>query len=311
MKKKTIIKSLIGLWAVCAIVIGVSHQLMPSVQPAWEFEKPKDVRPAEWVQRTSFAELETMPKLKCASAFIVDNQAGEIIYTKNAYDVRPIASITKLLTSLVLLESGVDLSSTTRITNEDAFESSRSQLRPGEEYTIRDLLYAALVSSDNRAARGLSHATSMSQAKFIARMNDKARELGMDSTHVVEPTGLSSENRATARDIAILVNAALKNHLVRHITSCTDYVIRPVNKRRAVALSNTNRLLETDLKFLGAKTGYIGAAGWCIAGRALSPKGDDVTAVVLGARTANQRFASLSSAFHWAFDVMSSAVSRN
>ena len=72
-----------------------------------------------------------------------------------------------------------------------------------------------------------------------------------------------------------------------------------------------NRLLETDLKFLGAKTGYISDAGWCIAARALSPEGDDVTAVVLGARTSNQRFTSLSSAFHWAFDVVSSAVSRN
>lgn len=311
MNKRTVIKSLIGLWAVCAIVIGVSRQLMPSVQPAWNLDKSKDVGPKEWVQKASLAELESVPKLKCASAFIVDNMAGEIIYTKNAYEVRPIASITKLLTALVLLESGVDLSATTAITKDDAFESSKSRLRPGEEYTVRDLLYAALVSSDNRAARGLSHATSMSPAMFIARMNDKARELGMDSTHVVEPSGLSSENRATARDIAILVNAALKNHLIRHITSCTEHTIRPVNRRRVVALSNTNRLLETDLTFLGAKTGYIGAAGWCIAGRALSPKGDDVTAVVLGARTANQRFASLSSAFHWAFDVVSSAVSRN
>lgn len=311
MNKRTVIKSVVGLWAVYAIVIGVSHKLMPSVYSGPAFEKPKDVRPADWVQKSPLIDLKSTPKLKCASAFIVDNKAGEIVYTKNSDEVRPIASITKLLTALVLLESGVDLNSTTRITNDDAFESSKSRLRPGEEYTVRDLLYAALVASDNRAARGLSHATPMSQAKFIARMNDKARELGMDSTHVVEPTGLSDENRATARDVAILVNASLKNHLIRHITSCTEYTIRPKNHRRVIALSNTNRLLESDLEFLGAKTGYIGAAGWCIAGRALSPHGGDVTAVVLGARTASQRFASLSSAFHWAFDVVSSAVSRN
>jgi D-alanyl-D-alanine endopeptidase (penicillin-binding protein 7) len=310
MNKRTVTKFAIGLWAVCAIVVGVSRQLMPSIQPAWEFDKPKNIQPADWVQ-ASFADLKATPQLKCASAFIVDNKAGEIIFTKNAYDVRPIASITKLLTALVLLESGVDLNSTAQITQDDSFQSSRSQLRPGEEYTVRDLLYSALVSSDNRAARALSHATDMTQAMFIARMNDKARELGMDSTHVVEPSGLSNENRATARDVAILVNSALKNHLIRHITSCTEYTIRPLNRKRTIHLSNTNRLLESDLAFLGAKTGYIGAAGWCIAGRALSPDGDDVTAVVLGARTANQRFASLSSAFHWAFDVVSSAVSRN
>ncbi len=311
MSKRAVIKMVIGVWAVAAIVIGVSRQLVPSMLPAWENDKPKDVQPSEWVQKTSFTELKSTPKLKCECAFIVDNKAGEIIFERNSHEVRPIASITKLLTSLVFLESGVDLNTRTTITNEDAFESSKSRLRPGEEYTVRDLLYAALVSSDNRAARALSRSAGMPQAKFIARMNDKARELKMDSTHVVEPTGLSTENRATAHDCAILVNAALKNHLIRHITSCNEYTIRPINRRRIVALSNTNRLLETDLKFLGAKTGYINAAGWCIAARALSPEGEDVTAVVLGARTSNQRFASLSSAFHWAFDVVSSAISRN
>lgn len=311
MNKRTVIKSVVGLWAVCAIVVGVSRQLVPSMMPAWDVEKPKLVGPVAWVQKTSHRDFKSMPKLSCASAFIVDNKAGEIVFDQNAHEVRPIASITKLLTSLVFLESGIDLNTTTRITDEDAFESSKSRLRPGEEYTVRDLLYAALVSSDNRAARALSRSAGMSQAMFIARMNDKARELDMDSTHVIEPTGLSNENRSTAHDCAILVNASLRNHLIRHISSCTEHTIRPLNRRRVVALSNTNRLLETNLKFLGAKTGYINDAGWCIAGRALSPEGEDITAVVLGARTSNQRFASLSSAFHWAFDVVSSAVSRN
>ena len=311
MNKRTLIRSVVGLWAVFAIVVGVSRQLVPSMMPVWDTPKPKDVQPAGWVQKTSFADLKSMPKLRCASAFIVDNKAGEIVFDQNANVFRPIASITKLLTSLVFLESGVDLNSTTRITNDDAFESSKSRLRAGEEYTVRDMLYAALISSDNRAARALSHSAGISQAMFIARMNDKARELDMDSTHVIEPTGLSNENRSTAHDCAILVNAALKNHLIRHITSCCESTIRPLNRRRAVALSNTNRLLETDLKFLGAKTGYINDAGWCIAARAVSPEGEDITAVVLGAPTSNQRFASLSSAFRWAFDVVSSALSRN
>jgi D-alanyl-D-alanine endopeptidase (penicillin-binding protein 7) len=311
MNKRTLIKSVVGLWAVCAIVIGVSRQLVPSMMPAWDLEKPKEIQPAGWVHKASSNDLKSSPKLRCASAFIVDNKAGEIVFDQNAHEVRPIASITKLLTALVFLESGIDLNTTARITNDDAYQSSKSRLRPGEEYTVRDLLYAALVSSDNRAARALSRSAGVSQAMFIARMNDKARELDMDSTHVVEPTGLSNENRSTAYDCAILVNASLKNHLIRHMTSCNEQTIRPLNRRRIVALSNTNRLLESDLKFLGAKTGYINDAGWCIAARALSPEGSDVTAVVLGARTANQRFASLSSAFHWAFDVVSSAVTRN
>ncbi len=311
MSKRTLIKVSVGVWAVAALVVGVSRQIVPSMLPAWDNEKPKNIQPAEWVQKTSFAELKSKPRLRCEAAFIVDNKAGEIIFEQNSHEVRPIASITKLLTALVFLESGVDLNTTARITDEDAFESSKSRLRPGEEYTVRDLLYAALISSDNRAARALSRSAGMPQAKFIAHMNDKARELRMDSTHLIEPTGLSNENRSTAHDCAILVNAALKNHLIRHITSCTEHTIRPLNRRRVIGLSNTNRLLETDLKFLGAKTGYISAAGWCIAARAQSSDGDDVTAVVLGARTSNQRFASLSSAFHWAFDVVSSVISKN
>lgn len=311
MSKRVLIRIGVVVWALAALVVGVTQQLSPSLHPDSSAPKPKDLQPAAWVPKTSFAELKSMPKLRCASAFILDNKAGEIILEKNAHEVRPIASITKLLTALVFLESGVDLGSATTITAEDAFESSRSRLRPGEEYTVRDLLHAALISSDNRAARALSRSAGMTQAMFIARMNDKARELDMDSTHVVEPTGLSNENRSTAHDCAILVNAALKNHLIRHITSLTGHTIRPLNRRRNVALSNTNRLLQTDLQFLGAKTGYINDAGWCIAARALSGEGNDVTAVVLGARTSTQRFASLSSALHWAFDVVSSSLSRN
>ena len=311
MTRRTLYRLFGGLGLFALILIGVARQISPSTPPFWQSEaKAKDDTTIKWVDR-SFPELKSFPKLRCESAFIVDNKAGEIIYSRNAQEVRPIASITKLLTALVFLETGTDLNNRTTITDEDAFESSRSRLRPGEEYTLRDLLYAALMSSDNRAARALSHSAGVPQPKFIAMMNDKARALGMDSTSVVEPTGLSELNRSTAHDCAILVNSALQNHLIRHITSTESYTINPTNRRRLVALGTTNRLLHTDLNFIGAKTGHINEAGYCIGARVVSPEGDDVTAVVLGAPSSRQRFVSLASALHWAFDVVSSTFNRN
>jgi D-alanyl-D-alanine endopeptidase (penicillin-binding protein 7) len=311
MTRRTLYRLFGGLCLFTLIVIGVSHQISSSTPPFWKPDaKSSDDTTFKWVDR-SFPELKSFPKLRCASAFIVDNKAGEIIYSRNAQEVRPIASITKLLTALVFLESGTDLNNRGTITDQDAFESSRSRLRPGEEYAVRDLLSAALMSSDNRAARALSHSAGMPQAKFIAEMNDKAHSLGMDSTNVIEPTGLSEQNRSTAHDCAILVNAALQNHLIRHITSTDTCTISPTNRRRLVALGTTNRLLHTDLNFVGAKTGHIDEAGFCIGARCVSPSGDDVTAVVLGAPSSRQRFVSLASALHWAFEVVSSPFNRN
>jgi len=312
MSKRGLTRALVGVCLGAALVFGASRRLAPSVSWEWGTTAPEPEGPPRWTERAlpATASKKHDPKVRCAAAMVVDNKAGEIVYARNAHEPRPIASLTKLLTALVFLESDADLNSEVEITAEDANGSSRSHLRPGERYTLDDLLHAALMASDNRAARALSRSAGMPQAKFIARMNDRARALGMNSTHVVEPTGLSTENVSTAYDCAILVNAALRNHLIAQITATPKYTICPRNRHHTRELANTNRLLHSDLRFVGAKTGFIGAAGFCIAARALSPDGDDVTAIVLGARSSGQRFRSLANALHWAFDLTPSTTAK-
>ena len=243
------------------------------------------------------------PRLRCAASIVVDNVSGEILYSRDAEERRPIASLTKLLTAMVFLETGTDLMTTATVTKEDAYQSSKSHLRVGETLTLHDFLYAALVSSDNRAARVLARSAGIPADAFIARMNAKACELGMDSTHVVEPTGLSELNVSTAHDCAVLLNAALGNHLIRRVSTTSELTVSPLNKRRTHRLVNTNRLLRYGYSFMGSKTGYISEAGWCIAARGISEAGHDVTVVILGAPTNSKRFQSLRNALLWAYKI--------
>ena len=311
MSKRFIKHTALGVGVLAVTVLAWSRYTAPSLTTHDEVRSEEQSTPPQWVWREGNGGARASdPRIRCAAAMLVDNRAGAVIYARNERETRPIASLTKLLTSLVFLESGADLHNVVAITEEDAKESSRSRLRPNDQYTLDDLLHAALMSSDNRAARALSRSAGIPQAMFIARMNDKARALGMDSTHVIEPTGLSTENVSTAYDCAILVNAALKNPVIREITSTQKYMIQAFNRRRPLQLGNTNRLLDTDLHFVGAKTGFIVAAGWCVAARAVSPEGDDVTAIVLGAPSSGQRFRSLANALHWAFDLPRSRDSR-
>jgi D-alanyl-D-alanine endopeptidase (penicillin-binding protein 7) len=258
--------------------------------PAWTY---RDQPPQKGIP--------TRPRMRCGSAIVIDNTTGEVLYARREFLRRPIASVTKLLTAMVLLESGTDLSNTATIAKEDAYRSSRSNLRSGEEYTLRDLLYAALVGSDNRAARALARSADIPADSFIVLMNAKAASLGMDSTSVIEPTGLSEQNVSTAYDCAILLEVALRNHLIQHMSTTSEVTIKPVNRKRARRLVNTNRLLRYGYDFVGSKTGYISEAGWCIAARGFSDEGHDVTVVVLGAPTNGSRFRALRNALLWAY----------
>lgn len=241
------------------------------------------------------------PVMRCQAAFVVDNGRGEILFERRGHERRPIASLTKLMTALVFLETGTDLLTRAVVSSEDALNSSKSHLRPGDDFSLREFLLASLVGSDNRAARVLARSTALSPDAFVSRMNEYARELGMDSTFFVEPTGLSDENVSTAHDCAILINAALDNHLIREMTTTPEIVLQPANRKRSARLVNTNRLLRYGREFMGSKTGYISEAGWCIAARSQSHEDHDVTVVVLGAPSNNLRFQALDNALRWAY----------
>jgi D-alanyl-D-alanine endopeptidase (penicillin-binding protein 7) len=203
--------------------------------------------------------------LRSSSALVQDAETGEIVINKNSDAIVPIASITKLMTAMVILDRGLDLDQRVVLSREDvdSVKGTRSRLRTGSVLTRDELLMLALMASENRAAAALGRTYPGGMPAFVTAMNAKAAAIGMTDTHFVEPTGLSPANVASALDLAKLVRAAHGYPLIR------EYSTRP--KARVMAFgrplnfSNTNGLVrssywEIDL----SKTGYISEAGRCL-----------------------------------------------
>ena len=196
------------------------------------------------------------------------------------------------MTAIVFLEGNPPLDSVVMVTREDARGAgrSRSQMGIGESFKLLDILYASLMASDNRVTRTLARASGLSMDNFVLRMNEKARELGLDSTTFVEVTGLDAGTRSTATDIAQLLSAALENYWVAHITATDQYTFHSVNKRRRHILLNTNRLARAGWEVEGGKTGFIAASGYCLATIMKDREDHEILAVLLGAPTNSRRF---------------------
>jgi len=243
----------------------------------------------------------TPPKLLCEAALLQDNSTSEKLYGKDEYNVRPIASITKLITALTFLDFGVDWDKTIEMDTSDANNSSRSPLRAGDIYRVRDLFYCSLMSSDNRATRALARSTGVSIDSFIVLMNRKVDSLGLFSIKVDDVTGLSENNVGSAYDIARLVNIASTNETIQATLCTKEYSFLSEKRKRLVTLGNTNRMLSSSWRIEGGKTGYIGQSGYCFAVRVADDKGHDLTGVVLGAHSNSRRFKEVTKLFQWAF----------
>jgi D-alanyl-D-alanine endopeptidase (penicillin-binding protein 7) len=246
----------------------------------------------------------TPPKILCEAAFLQDNSTSEKLYGKDEYNVRPIASITKLITALTFLDFGVDWDKTIEMDTSDANNSSRSPLRAGDVYRVRDLFYCSLMSSDNRATRALARAAGVSVDSFVALMNRKVDSLGLFSIQVDEVTGLSENNVGSAYDLARLVNIASTNPTIQTALLTKQYSFISEKRKRLITLGNTDRLLFSDWNVQGGKTGYIGESGYCFAVRVANDKGHDLTGVVLGARSNSRRFKEATKLFQWAFTAL-------
>lgn len=242
------------------------------------------------------------PLLACESAYLFDNSSRVKLFGKDEYDIRPIASITKLLTALTFLDFNVSWEKTIEMTKADVENSSRSVLRAGQIYRVADLIHASLMGSDNRATRALARSTGISTDSFVVCMNKKADELGLLTLSVEEPTGLSENNVASAADVARLMNAAANNKTIESILQLRSYSFSSVKSKRQYTFGNTNRLLSGRWEVEGGKTGYINESGWCFVARANDRQGHDLTAVVLGANSNNQRFRQAQKLFDWAFN---------
>jgi len=242
------------------------------------------------------------PRLNARAALLVNYENGEVLYSRNADEVRSIASISKLVTAMVVLDKGINLERTEKITPEDAQHSSRSRLRVGSELALRDLLYATLASSDNRAARALTRAVSGTPERFTDEMNAKVRELGLTRTHFCEPTGLDSGNVSTAREVAKLIHYAYDYELIAEFTAQKEHRTRFLNRREyARMLPNTNRLLWSRYGVLAGKTGYIQASDYCLTSIVTNDKGERLTLVLLGVPGDRLRFKEARRLIDWGY----------
>ncbi len=203
--------------------------------------------------------------LKSSVAYVLDQNTNEVLFSKNPQAVLPIASITKLMTALVVVESGLPMDEKLTVTEEDrdTEKNTGSRLAFGTTLTRGDMLHLALMSSENRAAHALGRNYPGGLEAFVAAMNAKAQSLGMADTHYVEPTGLSSRNQSSAADLAKLVNVTSQVPLLRDLSTSRE--ARVALGKRLVQFRSTNGLLSNPLWDIGLqKTGFINEAGKCL-----------------------------------------------
>ena len=203
--------------------------------------------------------------LKSSVALVLDQDTNEVLFSKNSKAVLPIASLTKLMTALVVTEAALPAEEMLTVTDDDVDteKGSRSRLRVGTQLARGEMLHLALMSSENRAAHVLGRQYPGGLAAFVVAMNAKAQQLGMTDTHYVEPTGLSSQNQSSARDLATLVKAAYSHPIIRELSTSPEYSVEI--GARQLQFHNTNRLVTNPEWNIGLqKTGYITEAGRCL-----------------------------------------------
>ncbi|GAB3628267.1 D-alanyl-D-alanine carboxypeptidase [Pandoraea terrae] len=203
--------------------------------------------------------------LRSSVAYVIDEQTSEVLFDKNSQAVLPIASITKLMTAMVAIDANVPMTDAMQVTDEDRDyeKGTGSRLSVGSTLSREDMLHIALMSSENRAAAALSRYYPGGRPAFIEAMNRKAKELGMADTRFADPTGLTSQNVSSARDLVKMVKAAYQYPLIRRFSTDSSYDVN--TGRRELHYSSTNHLVGHNGWDIGLqKTGYISEAGQCL-----------------------------------------------
>jgi D-alanyl-D-alanine endopeptidase (penicillin-binding protein 7) len=218
------------------------------------------------LEANQFTVLEGNPGLRSASAIVIDRD-GNVIYDKDADTVRSIASITKLMTAIVVLDGGQSLDEPVTVTKDDRdlVRLTGSRLEYGATLPRKQMLLLALMASENRAASALGRTYPGGTTEFVRQMNAKAGLLGMQNSQFADPVGLRAENRSTARDLARLAEVARTYPLIAKATTTRRVEVRPYSNRGPLSYVNTNRLLKNTAWDISlSKTGYISEAGRCL-----------------------------------------------
>lgn len=215
-----------------------------------------------------------IPNISASSAVVISATDGKVLYAKKADFVAPLASLTKLLSMKVFLDTKPDLNRVIAYSDQDAefnyqyvkpWESARLRISNGETATLENLLYASLVGSANNTTETLVRASGLSRVEFIRRMNEQVRSWGAVNTKFIEPTGLSPDNVSSPLDYAIIVRELLKDELLKKISTTLRYSFVSINQNKNYTLNNTNSLLKSgDFNINVSKTGYLDEAGYCL-----------------------------------------------
>jgi D-alanyl-D-alanine endopeptidase (penicillin-binding protein 7) len=240
-----------------------------------------------------------VPDVRAEAAIIYNPVTREVLWSSNAESERSIASITKVMTALVTLESGIDLSTPVTVQLSDVSRASTTYLRRGYKVTVEDLLNLLLVGSDNAAARALARVSPYGSTGFIDHMNQKAQDLGLVSTHYDDPSGLLATNVSSAFDMAQLIAFAAADERIGGVMRKTSYTTS--SGKVKISANSTNQLVKMgDLDVLGGKTGFISRSGYCLASLLRLPQtGQQVAVVVLGAKSNASRFWETRHLFNW------------
>lgn len=229
--------------------------------------------------------------LKSSVALVADADSQQVLFAKNPHVILPIASITKLMTVMVNLEAQVNLDEMVTITSQDidTYKNTHSRLKPGTTFTRRELMHLALMASENRAASALGRTFPGGMVACVERMNAKARQLNMSSTHFVESTGLSEENKSSANDLAHMIMHAQKFPLIRNFSTDPEFSVN--TQTGPLNFKNTNRLVtRKDWDIQVQKTGFINEAGRCLVMQA-RVAGKNLVIVLLDSVGKQSRFA--------------------
>ncbi len=243
-------------------------------------------------------------ELNSPTILVTDAASGEILVERNSNIARPLASLTKVMTAAIFLDNNPGWKKMVTMLKSDDTIPSKIYVKAGDKISTRDLFFATLVHSANNAAKALARSTGLSSAEFVRQMNLKAKELGMNNTEFVEPTGLSSGNISTAEDYLKLSQNLFTSDIFLQATTVKKYVISVVRGKKTlkIAVANSNKILNSPFIITGSKTGYTTEAGRCLMIRAKNKDNREVIAIIMGATVPGRQWTDMNSLLAAALD---------
>lgn len=280
------------------ISLSLIFNSLPSIDhsaPQWTSDELLNVSPLPYKNNEA-----ATPEIKAKSALVVDLKSGKTLFEQNGYEKRPIASITKLMTAIVILEENSPEETVIVSKNATEVEGSKIWLAKGERILVKDLIYGLLIPSGNDAAIALAGHNADSEKAFVKKMNSKAKLIGLENTHFVNVTGLDEEkenNISTAYELATLSKYALKKPLIKEAAKKSKLTIISLDNI-SHHLETTNRLLGNNQYIKGLKTGNTLSAGLCFIGLSDNNKGNEILTIVLDSE---QRFEDTEKLVKWTY----------